>query len=79
MHIATTTVLHRAYTFDKSLKDTIISGVALATGMTAFAVYHCYTDEFLLHTIIFGKSSQYITSHISHVLAISVNLSLQVA
>jgi len=54
MLLATGTVLHRVYTFDKSLNYTITFGLGLTTILTAFAIWHCVTDETIMHSIIFG-------------------------
>lgn len=55
MLIATATVLHRVWTFDKTLKTTVISGAAITTFLSAFIVWHCITDETVMHPILFGK------------------------
>jgi dihydroceramidase len=54
MLIATTTVLHRVFTFDQSLNTTIISGISLTAFMTAFIAWHCITDEIIMHSVLFG-------------------------
>ena len=54
MLFATATVLHRVYTFDKSPKETILWGGALAGFLIAFSVYHCVMDEVVFHGLIFA-------------------------
>ncbi|KAJ5041302.1 uncharacterized protein L3040_005848 [Drepanopeziza brunnea f. sp. 'multigermtubi'] len=54
MLVAVATVLHRVCTFDKSLSTTVISGVAITAGMTAFSAWHCITDETVMHSVLFA-------------------------
>ncbi|KAA8569541.1 hypothetical protein EYC84_001159 [Monilinia fructicola] len=54
MLIATSTVLHRVFTYDKSLKYTVVSGSSLFIFMVAFIAWHCITDETLMHPVLFG-------------------------
>lgn len=54
MLFATATVMHRVYTFDKPLKDAVVWGLGLAGFLFAFSVYHCMTDEIVMHAILFG-------------------------
>jgi hypothetical protein len=54
MHIATATVLHRVFTFDKSLSLTVSSGLISATLMAAFITWHCIADELIMHSVLFG-------------------------
>jgi dihydroceramidase len=54
MLIATSTVLHRVYTFDKSPTTTVLTGVGITTFMVAFSTWHCYMDEIIMHSILFG-------------------------
>jgi len=54
MLIATATVLHRVFTFDKSLSTTITSGLAITAVMTIFSTWHCITDEITMHSALFG-------------------------
>jgi hypothetical protein len=55
MLIATSTVLHRVFTFDKSLKAAVYFGLVLAALMTGFITWHCIMDETLIHPILFGN------------------------
>lgn len=55
MHIATATVLHRVFTFDKSLFMTVSSGLISAVLMAAFITWHCITDELIMHCVLFGN------------------------
>lgn len=54
MLIATATVLHRVYTFDKSMSTTAIAGVGITAFMAIFSTWHCYMDEITMHSILFG-------------------------
>ncbi|PQE32858.1 alkaline phytoceramidase protein [Rutstroemia sp. NJR-2017a WRK4] len=54
MLIATSTVLHRVFTYDKSLKYTIVYGCSLFVFMTCFIAWHCITDELVMHSVLFG-------------------------
>jgi dihydroceramidase len=54
MLIATATVLHRVYTFDRTLPITVWSGITLTVALSAFSVWHCITDELVMHSVIFG-------------------------
>lgn len=55
MLIATSTVVHRVFTYDKSLRYTVVTGVSLFVSMVAFVAWHCITDETLMHPVLFGK------------------------
>jgi dihydroceramidase len=63
MHIATATVLHRVFTFDKSLSLTVSSGLVSAVLMAAFITWHCVTDEQIMHCVLFGAFPPLVTSH----------------
>jgi dihydroceramidase len=54
MLLATATVLHRVFTFDKSISCTVIYGAILSAAMTAFSTWHCVTDELIMHSVLFG-------------------------
>lgn len=54
MLIATATVLHRVYTFDKSVTTTIVAGLGITAVMTLFSIWHCWMDEITMHSILFG-------------------------
>ncbi|KAL1620176.1 hypothetical protein SLS56_009806 [Neofusicoccum ribis] len=54
MIFATAFVLHRAYPFGRPAAWTRGFGVALAAGFAVFAAYHCWTDELLVHFLLFG-------------------------
>jgi dihydroceramidase len=56
MLIATGTVLHRVYTFDQSRATTVGSAILLTAALTAFSIWHCVTDELVVHPILFGTS-----------------------
>lgn len=55
MLIATATVLHRVFTFDKSLSMAVVSGLLYASLMAAFVNWHIKADETLMHSIVFGN------------------------
>jgi len=57
MLLATATVLHRVFTFDKSISYTVIYGAILSAAMTAFSTWHCVTDELVMHSVLFGRFS----------------------
>ncbi|KAH8820801.1 ceramidase [Xylogone sp. PMI_703] len=54
MLIATGLVMHRVYTYDKSLKYTVVYGVVLSTIISAFIAWHCIMDETTGHSIFFA-------------------------
>jgi len=54
MLIATATVLHRVFTFDKSLSVTVTSGIISACLMASFITWHCWMDELVMHEVLFG-------------------------
>jgi len=54
MLIATATVLHRVFTFDKSLNVTITSGLVTSLLMTLFITWHCIVDDQVMHPVLFG-------------------------
>lgn len=57
MLIATSTVVHRVFTYDKSLRYTVVTGVSLFIFMVTFVAWHCITDETLMHPVLFGNIS----------------------
>ncbi|KAH8586692.1 ceramidase-domain-containing protein [Bisporella sp. PMI_857] len=54
MLIATATTFHRLFTFDRSLRTTVISGTLGAIFMSLFIAWHCYEDEIIVHRVLFG-------------------------
>lgn len=56
MLIATSTVLHRVFTFDKSLAVAVSSGLISFVLMAAFITWHCIVDETAMHSVLFGKT-----------------------
>lgn len=54
MLFATATVLHRVYTYDMPLKETVLYGGALAGFLIGFSIWHCIMDEVVFHGLIFG-------------------------
>ncbi|RDL37648.1 Uncharacterized protein BP5553_05081 [Venustampulla echinocandica] len=54
MLFATATVLHRLLTFDKPLATTIYYGLAITTIVGAFSIWHCVTNELIMHSIVFA-------------------------
>ncbi|KAL3424080.1 alkaline phytoceramidase [Phlyctema vagabunda] len=75
MLIATATVLHRVFTFDKSLTVTVTTGLVLGGLMSIFIAWHCIVDETFWHSILFGvmiavvgaKTRSIISSRVSDV------------
>lgn len=57
MLLATATVLHRVFTFDKSISYTVTHGAILSAIMIAFSIWHCVTDELVMHSVMFGEFS----------------------
>lgn len=57
MLIATSTVLHRVFTFDKSLSFAVSSGLIGAIFMAVFITWHCIVDETFMHSVLFGIST----------------------
>jgi dihydroceramidase len=55
MLLATATVLHRVYTFESSTQATVAWGIGLSAALSAFSWWHCWTDEIVMHSIVFGK------------------------
>jgi hypothetical protein len=57
MLVATATVIHHVFRFDKSLSITVIAGAAITAVMSIFSTWHCITDEIGMHSVLFGTSS----------------------
>ena len=55
MLVAVATVVHRVFTYDKSLTTTAMTGIMIAGVMTAFSAWHCITDELTMHSVLFGR------------------------
>jgi dihydroceramidase len=60
MLVATGFVLNRIITFDVSPSTRRNRSLALLTVLTAISVYHCATDEILVHVVTFGVMVIYI-------------------
>lgn len=54
MIFATAFVLHRAYSAGRSARWSRNFGGAIAAAFVVFAAYHAYTDELLVHGLLFG-------------------------
>lgn len=54
MLLATSTVLHRVYTYDNEPKAAVFKGLILAVFLVAFSVWHCWTDEVVGHSVLFA-------------------------
>ncbi|KAL1638103.1 hypothetical protein SLS58_008940 [Diplodia intermedia] len=54
MILATALVLHRALSHGRSAAWTRNAGAGLAAGFVAFAAYHAWTDELLVHFLLFA-------------------------
>lgn len=53
MILATSLVLHRAFSHGRSARWTRNTGVGLTVGFVVFAAYHAWTDELLVHFLLF--------------------------
>ncbi|KAB2576378.1 hypothetical protein BFW01_g10432 [Lasiodiplodia theobromae] len=53
MILATSLVLHRAFSHGRSAQWTRNTGVGLTVGFVVFAAYHAWTDELLVHFLLF--------------------------
>lgn len=54
MIFATAFVVHRAYSAGRSAAWSRNFGIALVGGFVVFSAYHCWTDELLVHFLLFG-------------------------
>ncbi|KIV99578.1 uncharacterized protein PV09_08755 [Verruconis gallopava] len=57
MHLATGTVFIQVFTFRKPAHEQRRNIVLIVVGLTAFVVYHCVTDEFVMHVVVFFGTS----------------------
>lgn len=53
MHLAIGTLLHQVYTFNEPPKIQRRNTAIIVGVLVPFVIYHCVTDEFLLHVILF--------------------------
>jgi dihydroceramidase len=53
MHLAMGCVLIRIFTFQRPPPVQRRNAIVIAVGLTSFVIYHCITDEFVLHVILF--------------------------
>lgn len=53
MILATSLVLHRAFSHGRSAQWTRNTGIGLTVGFVVFAAYHAWTDELLVHFLLF--------------------------
>lgn len=51
MHVATLSCLYQAHSYRKTPSETLKIGLLILAGFTVFAVYHCATDELLVHEL----------------------------
>ena len=56
MLLATSTVLHQVFSVDKTPKQAMNVGIIIYTSLAAFTLYHCITDELILHQVFFGMA-----------------------
>lgn len=63
MLLATSTVLHQVFSVGKTPQQTLKLGMIIYGCLTAFTIYHCVTDELIMHQVIFGMSSHFILYH----------------
>lgn len=68
MHVATSIVLHRISTFDKSIKTTRLVGLGLSILIAAFLTYHYFMDDFTVHAILFASMVWYTGFKTRHVI-----------
>ncbi|SMR44974.1 unnamed protein product [Zymoseptoria tritici ST99CH_3D1] len=57
MHLAMGCVLIRLFTFQRAPEVQRRNAATIAIGLSSFVIYHCLTDEFVLHVIIFFSLS----------------------
>lgn len=57
MHAAMGCVLIRLFTFQKPPAIQRRNALLIAGGLISFVIYHCVTDEFVLHVILFFSMS----------------------
>lgn len=57
MHLAMGCVLIRLFTFQRIPAIQRRNAAVIAIGLSSFVIYHCLTDEFVLHVIIFFSLS----------------------
>ncbi|PPJ56609.1 hypothetical protein CBER1_01833 [Cercospora berteroae] len=72
MHVAIATVLLQVYTFDEPLaiqrrNTSIILGIIIP-----FVIYHCLTDEFILHVVLFFGMSITVARRIRHIIRMRI-------
>jgi hypothetical protein len=77
MLIATATVLHRVFTFDKSLVVAVNFGLVTVALMAGFITWHVTADETLMHPIVFGNTVPSLVS-MSAMLCVSCRLILRI-
>ena len=53
MHLAMGCTLIQVFNFDQPPKIQQRNTTLIAVGLSAFIIYHCVTDEFVLHCILF--------------------------
>jgi len=53
MHVATGSVLIQVFTFNESMEIRKRNTAIIVGSLTAFVIYHCVTDEFVLHIVVF--------------------------
>jgi len=54
MLLATSAVLHRVFTFNTTLSTTLGVGAWIASTIALFSIWHCMTDEIIMHSILFA-------------------------
>ena len=72
MHVAIATVLLQVYTFQEPLaiqrrNTAIILGI-----IVPFVIYHCLTDEFILHVILFFGMSITVARRIRYIIRLRI-------
>ena len=68
MHLATGCVMIQEFTFRKSEWEQKRNTWAIVLGLTAFVIYHCVTDEFVLHIVVFFCTTMSISMKTSRII-----------
>ena len=60
MILATASVLQRLFTFNRTIKESVVISVVLWSGVAAFSSVHCRINESNVHSAVFGSMILYI-------------------
>ncbi|KAI5363266.1 putative alkaline ceramidase [Septoria linicola] len=72
MHVAIATVLLQVYTFQEPLAIQRRNAAIILGIIIPFVIYHCLTDEFILHVILFSGMSITVARRIRHIIRIRI-------